>query len=242
MKEIYYNAPASLYAEFLQDDMSRTMALNNVRDYAAYIEWQKLSNDYKDEKERWSIVKKNLDLNEDDYHYMIQRGQQLANQHSKGAYFSISHDTFWDFYYNYKSDEECVLLIAYLALKSICGRRSWAKTCNTMWLARMNGDTKPEWTTKKGEKVQKLSPGIAKYSTNYGTRRLRALLFEYYHVSFYAKSQRGFAFSTALSIRDLIMEIRNSQSEVKRIDDKLKAAIKKAEETVNEESTNELPF
>lgn len=254
-KEIYYNAPCGLYKGFLNDETSRMRALQNVFDFVYFTEYQKHT-DIQDEKERFEKVRATLDFENgySDNEERFCRGQKLASLHIKEPYFSISRKAYVDFYNNYKSDEECAMLLAYLALSSICGnKQKWAKTNKAMWLSRMDGKSRPEYKKVKGKDELVLSDSLAKYRTNYGIRRLRALLFEYYHVAFYSKSVHGFCFSTTLTLSDLILMVKHEPSDTKRIDDKLKTATKKAEKVVedvlkntqnadSEDDTNELPF
>lgn len=246
--KIYYNAPCGLYIGFLEDDMSRRRVLEDVLYFACYKEYLKHT-DIKDEEKRFQRVLDILNCSGGIRMQIIERGKSLASLHSKEPYFSINKETYWDFHDHYKSDEECAMLMAYLALKSICGQRQWAKTNKAMWLSRADGKSRPEWKKEKGEKVLAVSNGLVKYRTNYGIRRLKSLLYEYYNVSFYSKSVHGFCFSTTMQLSELIAAIKHEPSETKRIDNKLREAIEKAEAAVakaivseNKEDTNELPF
>ena len=236
-KEIFYNAPIGLYRGFLDNDESRQRVLNDVLDYAAYIEYISIK-ECKNEEERWNKVRENLSFTGGENETIRQRGESFWKLHSKEPHFSLNSKIYWRFRDAYNSDEECILLLAYLALKSICGKKRWAKTTNAMWLSRIDGKNRPEWKTVKGEKQLQLSKPVAKYKTNYGVRRIRALLFECYGVSFYTKHVRGFCFSTTLGMNELLMAIRSEQSESKRLDDKLKAAMMAAENTINKEVKN----
>ena len=253
-KKIYFNAPCGLFRGFLEDELSRKRVLNDVLDFECFRQFIKLS-DIKDEEIRFQRVRDILILKNGDRESTIERGKSLALLHANEPFFSIPRDTYWEFYNTFKSGEECAMLVAYLALKSICGKKQFAKTNKAMWLSRMDGKSRPQYQKKKDGKLELvLSDGLAKYRTNYGIRRLRALLFEYYKVSFYSKSVHGFCFSTTLSLTDLILTIKNEPSDTKRIDSQLIIATKKAEAKVeelmvrmteaaeNEGDTDELPF
>lgn len=252
-KKIYYNAPCGLFHGFL-DDNSRQGVLTDVFCFVCFQEYLKHTS-IKDEDERFQKVRDILNFGDGNKEYIISRGKSLASLHANEPFFSIPRDTYWKFRDTFKSDEECSMLIAYLALKSICGQKHWAKTNKAMWLSRMDGKRRPEYKKKKDGKLELvLSDGLAKYRTNYGIRRLRALLFEYYNVSFYSKSIYGFCFSITLSLVDLIYAVKNEPSDTKRIDGKLNEATKQAEAAVekvmakkaklieNKEDADDVPF
>ncbi len=237
MKEIYYNAPCGLYKGFLESEEAREKVLENVLHYAATVEYQRLTR-YKDAEERWQKVCDNLNFIGGDRETIIRDGEELQKKHSKEACFSLRCETYWHYSRQYKSDEECELLLAFLALRSILGSKRWGKTTNAMWLSRMDGKNKPEWRIKNGKKELVLSGAIQKYNTHYGARKLKSLLFEYYSVSFYSSHMRGFCFSFLLSIKELVRTIRRKQNEIEKLESKLKSATKDAEDAVNEEDRN----
>lgn len=251
-KKIYYNAPCGLFHGFL-DEKSRITVLNRVLDYCCFVEYNK-HNEIKDEEKRFQKVRDTLIFKNGIRESSIKQGEELWLLHVKEPFFSIYNDVFWDFHDNYKSDEECVMLMAYLALKSICGQKHWAKTNKAMWLSRMDGKRRPQYKMVEDKLELDVSDNLAKYKSKYGIRRLRALLFEYYKVSFYSKCVHGFCFSTTLSLVDLIFAIKNEQSDTKRIDNVLSAATKKAEAAVekamakkaevveNKEDADDVPF
>ena len=252
-KKIYYNAPCGLFHGFLDDELSRKKVLKDVLDFACWQVYEKHS-DIKDEETRFQRVREILGFSNGDKEDIIKRGESLASLHANEPFFSIQGDIYWNFRNTFKSDEECAMLIAYLALKSICGKRQWAKTNKAMWLSRMDGKIRPEYKKVKGKPELDISDSLSKYKSKYGIRRLRALLFEYYKVSFYSKCVHGFCFSTTLSLVDLIFAIKNEQSDAKRIDSILNAATQKAEAAVekamakkaelieNKEDANDVPF
>lgn len=225
-KDIYYNAPCGLYHGFLDSEESKQRILDDVLYYAVTREYYRLRNVVKNEEERWLKACDNLGCTVGEKERCLERGVAAQNLHAKEAFFAISRDAFWDHYNNYKTEEEGVMLLAFLALKSILGNRRWAKTNRQMWLSRMDGLNKPQKT---------LSKAIQKCNTNYGARKIRALLWKYYRVSFYSDNVRGFCFSTTLSMSDLIRQVKTQRTEIKS----LQSTFNQARNAAKEEALND---
>ena len=206
---IFYNAPCSVWRRFLERDYNKENVLDQHL-FCAIAKVYDTLDDIEDEKERFRKACSILNCKTHADNLSI--GHNNNYQYKKDALFSLSHDMFWDFYKNYKSEEECTLLLAYLALKSIIGAKSYAKTNKDMWLSRMDGKTRSEYKSKRdGSRELILSDSIKKWSTNYGIRKLKALLWKYYHVSFYSKSVHGFYASISLDDKDLAATVQKNK-------------------------------
>lgn len=227
-KEVLYNVPCGLFHGFLESDMDKRRIFDDILNYAAYREERRLEKAIPDHVKRWNEICRKLQCIIRDKEKTLDRGFEISVKHKNDAFFSISHTHYWDFCDNYKTEEECILLLAHLALKSICGNRKYIKTNRFLWLSRMDGKSAPKYKNGK-KKTLDLSPAIKQYDTEYGARKLRSLLFQYYHDSFYTGSSRGFYYSPTLSIEELIMAVRNDNLQKK---DLLKIAMKSAQESV----------
>lgn len=227
-KEIFYNVPCGLFQGFLGSDMDKRRVFDDIINYVAYKEDSRLEKTISDDVKRWNETCRNMGCIIRDKERTLDRGFEISVKHKNNAFFSISHTIYWDFCDNYKSDEECVLLLAHLALKSICGNRKYVKTNRFLWLSRMDGKSAPKYKSGK-KKTLDLSAAIKRYDTEYGARKLRSLLFQYYHDSFYTGGSRGFYYSSTLSIEELIKAVQSDNQQ--RIDP-LKNAMKMAQKSV----------
>ena len=215
-EEIYYNAPCGLYVGFLESDEKRRQIFEDVQAYAVTIKYESL--DIADWDTRWSNAQGDLLTDFENKDDTIYRGGQIKREHEKEAFFSLSRRKYQEFL-GEKSEDECVLLLAYLSLKSISGNRSYCKTTNQMWVSRMAGQTKP---------TKEIPEPFAKYCTRYWSRRLRMLLWEYYNVSFFADQVRGFYFSTTLTMDELASTVSTEKKKSKDISKRFAEAKKNA--------------
>ena len=203
-KYIFYNAPCNIWSGFLNSDVDKRDVLNHHLWCAVADEYSTL-NTIPDDEERWQQACNNLCCCVANKEGCLQYGE-----HNNGrgyAIFSIERRMYWEFVEKFKTKEECTLLLAYLALKSIIGAKPYMKCNNALWMARMDGRNRPEYELKKGKKILILSDEMAKWNTMYGARRLKELLWKYYHVSFYSEHVRGFYFSTSMTLEKLIAEV-----------------------------------
>lgn len=237
-KTIYYNAPAELYIKALlgeHDDSSFEDILN--------VTIAKRSQ----EGMKWDDIQKELHFSGGNEQESIRKGNMLITEYRGSSYFGCESDMYWDYRKNDKTEEQRVLLIAYLALKSIIGKdRAYCHVTNDYWLSRMSGyaglapeievpdktiqdtrdvkrrvngklkkvaETYKRTLTKK--KVKKYHPVIQKYSSHYHLQKVKALLYEYYHIATYSNT-RGFYASWQLELGDLmekVFERRAGQSQ-----------------------------
>lgn len=224
-KQLFYNAPCSVWRGFLDSDGRKTEVLDYHLYCAVSKKYDNLT-DIEDEDKRFEEACDNLYCTIGNKCDCLEYGHNLNSSHQKDAIFSVNSATFWDFHHNYKSEEECTLLLAYLALKSIIGTKSYAKTNKEMWLSRMDGKTRVEYSVKKdGSKELVLSKSIMKWNTHYGVRKLKTLLWKYYHVSFYSKSVHGFYASVSLDDKGLVAMVQKVKKEPTLYDEFKKAQI-----------------
>ena len=233
-KQLYYNVPCTLFRDFLKDDSHRQRIFDDVICYVVYAEYLRLQGIETDDDKRFDLACRNMrcKTNKED---VMEYGPGMMRVYQKEACFSISSDIYWSFRNEYHTDEECALFLAWLALKSIIGSKPYIKTNNALWLSRMDGSTQIK---KPFSKVCKTySPQVERYNSLYRCRRLRALLFDYYHVSFYSDGVRGFYFSLTLDMDDLVKAVmKRPRTDVIG---RLKEAKQKALEAFNHDCNHE---
>lgn len=114
---------------------------------------------------------------------------------------SISHDQYWQWRNNVENESENskLLLLAFLAVKSIVGQKDYAITNYDFLLARMAGDSAPTYKTIKGKKTLILPPHIKPINTRRKLEQLRDDLGRYHVTTWGQQGLRGFAVSTKLT-------------------------------------------
>ena len=138
--------------------------------------------------------------------YSFEMGEYLHSQKYK-TFVGLNKNIFWDFYKNKKTlfDWEC--LFAHLALKSILGKKEYAKTDNSMFYARMLGkETKKEYEAlKKGLNFTRWHRDtiITELETNWGLK-------------YYSRNIRGFYFGYDIELEKLIQIAESKRENFKR--------------------------
>ena len=113
---------------------------------------------------------------------------------------SISRKRYWQWFHNIEneSDYSKLLLLAFLAVKSIVGQKNYAITNYDFLLARMAGDSVPRYKTTKGKKTLILPPHIEHINTRRRLEQIREDLRKYHVATWGQQGLRGFAISTKL--------------------------------------------
>lgn len=147
---------------------------------------------------------------------------------------SIRSDQYWQWRNNVEneSDYSKLLLLGFLAVKSIVGQKNYALTNYDFLLARMAGDSVPRYKTQKGEKLLILPPHIKPINTRCKLEKLRDHLAHYHVTTWGQRGLRGFAVSTKLSDVELAHAIATngtkSQAQArKERKERIKAEVKK---------------
>ncbi len=206
MADIFYNAPCELYQGFLDDDETFRSVLERITDFQVYdrCRLKKYKLETEDIRE---IGLKELGITLNDPIYTWKQGKKLyakyiENTRNAPAFFSISHATYWHFREEDTTEWERAVLLAYLAIKSMVGKREMIKTNMLLICLRMEGHTK--------SRGHSLSPATEKFTNRYWKDRLMRSLFERYGVTFYggtkAHKVRGFYCSTQLTMEQLIIK------------------------------------
>lgn len=174
-KRTYYNAPAPLFAQAILD--CNENAWFEIACVSIAKLWQ----------QRYNFSQINAIL-----HFMdsdmaaVNRGSRCIKDYKGKPYMSIEANKYWEYRENIgnKQEKQRVLLLAYLAIKSLIGTRDYAKINNNYLLSRMCGYGKPI-------PPEKYHPIVQKYSSDYHVRKLKELLKKYYQVQTYSHA-RGF--------------------------------------------------
>ncbi len=202
--EKYYNCPCVLWKDYLLEE-KREQVEENVISYLMAVKYDVCKDMNQVRKELGNIVG-------GDDEEILRNGHNLIKMYGGGktAHFSVAIETFWDFKNNYHTDEERAMLLAYLAIKSIVGKQDFIKTNAQMWLSRMDGNTKPI-------KKEQLTNNVREWSTPYKIRKLKALMWKYYHVGFYSSNVHGFYASIKLTSAKLIQAVKKEDNKCENL-------------------------
>lgn len=222
MGKVYYNAPISLFSRYLRNGKLPI----KVFSYALAIEYlrQKKQNTNTTEargKAYYVLIPHWVNdhmlihatpINNDD---LLEEGLKLFRDQEertpKEPLFSIDSELFWRIYLGIdkKNKEQRLLLLAYMALKSICGKdKVYCKTNADHWLARIS--CKPNKDGKPQKEV------IDMLGSKHKRSKIQSLLYEYYKMAFYSNHDRGFYFSSSLSLKELIIRVEKERGSKKQ--------------------------
>ena len=236
-KEKYFRFPIRMMQGILQSE-DRTDFLTDVMYYAIASSLD--SDDVTDDafmeqaSDKFSV---NLNGGVDE---KMNRGYELLKRYEKeNVYTGISLKVFWDFYDNYKSEDEWHCLIMYLALRSIIGSRPYCKTTNDFLFARMLGK-------KNIAEYKKMVPiQWTRYKRDKVINDLRLG----WNLKYYARGVHGFFFSFRTSLEEIILvaEKRKRNNKLELLKNKEKAILDEIlknglEPKKNDGSNEKLPF
>lgn len=205
----YFNFPVKLIQGVLQSNQPRTLIdfLDEAFDYHMYRHLMKMPYLEVSEKSHQvidydfngePIFKRDIEVYKKVVSYYdttvnnaipcIKKGRKLileALEKEYKVFVGINRDVWFDYYQNKKSEFEIQCLMAHLALKSILGKKKYAKTDNEMMFARMLGkETKADY--------RKLKKGLC--ITEYKRNKIIDELVANWGLKYYARYTRGFYF------------------------------------------------
>ena len=239
-KRIYYNVPCTLFRDYLKDAMHRKRIFDDVLVYAIYAEFMRLQDEETDKAKRFDKACKNMGCMAYKMNDVLSQGAKLYASGKGEAYCSIEADKFWQQVNEQQTDEERALFLAWVALKSIIGNKPYIKTNNALWLSRMDGNSKKKERGFKHKHTY--TEAVERYNSLYKCRRLRALLFEYYHVSFFSDGVRGFYFSLTLDMERLLRAVKESTrtNAISKYNEAKKAALEALNHDCNHNCNHDL--
>lgn len=128
----------------------------------------------------------------------LRNGRELYDKMpSAPAMTGINKDTLFEFYEGNQSDFDIVTLMAFLAIKSILGKKSFTRITNEYLICRMAGyDSKNE--------CNELPEYLTPWCKRRGLSRIKLELQKSYGLKIYARYTKGFFISFSLSLDELI--------------------------------------
>lgn len=145
------------------------------------------------------------------------------------AMTGINKDLLFEFYKEHKTEQEISVLMAFLAIKSILGKKSYSRITTDFLICRMAGyNSKKEFLTVYPE-----AGSGPEYLQKYYKRRcmdqIKLELQRSYGMKIYGRYTRGFYVSFSLSLEELIKEVEMKRKKYyeKHRKDQQSAAVKK---------------
>ncbi len=227
----YVNVPCELFRGFASSPEKRRECINNVLNYALFVAYRECGS--MDGAYKYLHIHPNVgkdETKEEVQERSITHGKKIAESIKGKCKFYISVDELFEFRDEVKPYNICVQFLGYHALKSIQGKARYFHSTNGLWLARMDGQDKPDYDPdyilnengveleiKNFSRLVIYCPVLRRFATKYKLSQLREVLHEYRKVSFYIPknvsrkgtlySSHGFFFSTKMTQEELISEV-----------------------------------
>jgi len=227
-ESVYYNFPVSLLGELL-DYTSETF--QKILAWATYdyiknheVEGEHGYNTLQGET-GWKSIKPAVEALQYSYtENMVQWHKYCGEiyKNYKGARTGLSQSQYWELRECFSSmlDEEKVVWLAFLAVKSILGNKVHCKTNDFLLFARMNGLSSAY--SSDTELKEKSHPVPASFYTRRKRETLRRILADKFHMAIYSNHDRGYYISTKLSLNKLAEVVEsNRKSTIKTHKQKL---------------------
>lgn len=194
MADRFFNFPVQL----MQSAPNMRVFGDNVMDYCIYKHSLTLEGaaekKMKDAAKYFGITLGNISRS-------LRDGRELYdNMPTRPAMTGINKDLLFEFYKEDKTDLEIASLMAFLAIKSILGKKSYTRITNEYLLCRMAGyDSKNE--------CNELPEYLTPWCKRRGLSRIKLELQKSYGLKIYARYTRGFFVSFSLTLEELIKEV-----------------------------------
>lgn len=200
--QIYFKFPIELLQGVIFGKKDKRTFLNEALYYSIYAYSEELrdKNEYDETNiQRFNKAAKFLNVTLGNQEKSFAMGESVYHDHSENrCIVNLNIDIFWQFYKEEKSDFDWHCLLAFLALKSIIGRKPYAKTNNTFLLSRMAGFSATN--EDHGIKI-----------TRYQLDKIKTELQLNWHIVYHGRNTRGFfvGIDINISLEDLMF---NSES------------------------------
>ena len=194
-KATYLNIPIPLLSGFLDDSRS---SIRNIYYYSLYAHFIKITKGSDKEKYKESCEYLNFQIV--DREENLRLGKALYSKYQNAPMTGIDRDLYSEYNTMEKSDFEKACFLAFHALKSIAGNKTFQKTDNKLLWARMDGKV------KSIKDLSELSERLRFFTQEYQTLKIKRELQENWGLIYYAQQTRGFYISFRLDLKSLIIE------------------------------------
>jgi len=194
-KAEYLNIPIPLLAGFI-DDSRRS--IRNIYYYSLYAHFIKIKKG--SDKDKYKEACEYLNFQIVDREENLRLGKALYLKFQNTPMTGIERNLYSEYNTLEKSDFEKACFLAFHALKSIVGNKTFQKSDNKLLWARMDGKVK---TIKD---LSELSEKLRFFTQEYQTLKIKRELQENWGLIYYAQQTRGFYVSFKLDLKSLILE------------------------------------
>lgn len=201
---------------------------NDIMEFAIYK--HSLSMEKETEKERMLMALNYYGVKPGNLKLMIENGKLIFNSIPEHTVLtSINKDMIFDYYKNYKSEFDIACFLAFAAIKSILGKKSYCKTNKEMIIARMFSlNSMKDLFGNKNEM-------LVKYSNRYHIDKVLIELQINWHLNLFSDHCRGFYLSFDVPLEQLAkinIEVKKS-TKLNELRNAKKEALKAAKESLN---------
>ena len=203
--EDYFNFPIQLLDGFMTD---HEQVLRNILHYAVFAGTRKLV--LGTELEKFKSSAGYLGVTFESMKIPLLNGEKLYDSLSPNSpKVGLSKPVLWSYFKEDKTDFEKACLLAFLAIKSIAGRKEYCRTTNALILARMEG------RVKSISDISELSDEIYFFSNRYQLTKIINELKCNWNLVYYAKGIRGSYVSFKIDFESLIRIAENARETTK---------------------------
>lgn len=195
-KAEYLNIPVQLLSDFLVDTQT---TIRNIYYYSLYAHF--IKNEKGTIKERYKESCDWLNFQEVNREDNLFFGKVLFQRYLNSPMTGIERRVYSEYNKLEKSDFDKACFLAYHALKSIVGNKTFQKADNKLLWSRMDGKVR---TIKD---VSELSESVRYFAQEYQTLKIKRELQENWGLIYYAQQTRGFYFSFKMELKSLIREV-----------------------------------
>ncbi len=199
-KAEFINIPIPLLTGFI--DNTRT-SIRNIYYYALYAHFIKLNKGTN--KGKYKTTCEWLNFQELDREENLRQGKILFERYQNSPMTGIDRNLYSEYNKNEKSDFDKACFLAFHALKSIVGNKTFQKANNKLLWARMDGKVK----TIRDD--TELSEKMRFFAQEYQTLKIKKELQENWGLIYYAQQTRGFYVSFKMDLKSLILEAMKSK-------------------------------
>jgi len=194
-KAEYLNIPIQLLAGFLDDTR---LSIRNIYYYSLYAYFVKLSKG--SEKDKYKETCDWLGFQLLNREENLRLGKALYARYQNSPMTGIERNLYSEFNNLEKTDFEKACFLAYHALKSIAGNKTFQKADNKLLWARMDGKVRAV------KELSELSERMRFFTQEYQTLKIKRELQDNWGLVYYAQQTRGYYVSFRLDLKSLIAE------------------------------------
>ena len=200
-KRGYLNFPIILIRNFLDDPklIYTKILYCGIYNYARTLYHPEDMEDKVEQTIQYLGVKK-----VDDKKKIIEFAESVMNSNNKKAMTGIETALLNEYYLNYKSEFEKIVLLAYLATVSIIGPSAYKKMTNELLFCRMAG-------YNSISDINKIPSILKKYYTRKYIDKIKNELQGKFNVKIYGRNVRGFYVSYKLSYEVLVEKVEENR-------------------------------